>query len=144
MRTNPTSGKVTITDAAMIVPRGISNWLAHESSAIVTGTVRVRFEDVKVSANRNSFQAAMKASSPVVTSAGHIRGMKTRVTMIHADAPSTIAASSISTGSSRMNVVSTHTVNGRVKIMYEKIRPQMELNRPKNRITSKKPASTAI
>ena len=73
-------------------------------------------DSVKVSANRNSFQAAMKASRPVVTSAGPISGMNTRVTMVSGVAPSTIAASSSSFGSSRMNVVSTQTVNGKVKI----------------------------
>ncbi|MNE83343.1 hypothetical protein D3C80_1801520 [compost metagenome] len=59
----------------------------------------------------------MKARSPVVTSAGHISGMNTWVMMTHGVAPSTIAASSISIGRSRMKVVSTHTVKGRVKIM---------------------------
>ena len=61
--------------------------------------------------------APMKASSPVVTSAGHIRGMNTLTMIVHGVAPSTIAASSISIGRSRMKVVSTQTVNGRVKIM---------------------------
>ena len=59
----------------------------------------------------------MKASSPVVTSAGHISGMNTRVMITQGEAPSTMAASSISIGRSRMKVVSTHTVNGSVKIM---------------------------
>ena len=36
--------------------------------------------------------------------------------MIHGVAPSTIAASSISFGRSRMKVVSTQTVKGRVKM----------------------------
>ncbi len=65
----------------------------------------------------DSFQAVMKASSPVVTSAGHISGMNTWVMMTQDEAPSTIAASSISIGRSRMKVVSTQTVNGSVKIM---------------------------
>ena len=75
------------------------------------------FDEVKVSAKRNSFQAPMKARSPVVTSAGHISGMKTLVMMTQGVAPSTIAASSISIGRSRMKVVSTQTVKGRVKIV---------------------------
>ena len=84
---------------------------------MATGTVRWVLLEVKVSANRNSFHAAMKASSPVLTSAGHISGKKILVTMVQGVAPSTMAASSISTGRSAMKVVSTHTVNGRVKIM---------------------------
>lgn len=68
---------VTMTEAAMIVPRGISNCEPPERSAMATGTVRCSFDEVKVSAKRNSFHAAMKARSPVVTSAGHISGMKT-------------------------------------------------------------------
>ena len=79
--------------------------------------MRVVLDEVKVSANRNSFQAPMKARSPVVTSAGHISGMNTLVMMTQGVAPSTIAASSISIGRSRMKVVSTQTVNGRVKIV---------------------------
>ena len=50
----------------MMLPQGSSCALAPVISAIATGTVRCSLESVKVSANRNSFQAAMKASSPVV------------------------------------------------------------------------------
>ena len=59
----------------------------------------------------------MKASRPVVTSAGHISGMNTLVMITQGVAPSTIAASSISIGRSRMKVVSTQTVKGSVKIV---------------------------
>ena len=59
----------------------------------------------------------MKASRPVVARAGPISGRNTLVMMVNGLAPSTIAASSSSLGSSRMKVVSTQTVNGRVKIM---------------------------
>ncbi len=117
IRTSMTSGTVTMTEAAMMLPQGISNWLSPESSAIATGTVRCVFDDVKVSAKRNSFHAVIKASRPVVTSAGHISGMNTCVMITQDEAPSTIAASSISMGRSRMKVVSTQTVNGSVKIM---------------------------
>ena len=72
---------------------------------------------VKVSANRNPFHAPMKARRPVVTRAGHIKGMKTLVMITQGVAPSTMAASSISIGRSRMKVVSTQTVKGRVKIV---------------------------
>ena len=59
----------------------------------------------------------MNASSPVVAMAGHISGMKTFVSVIQGDAPSMMAASSSSSGSCRMNVVNTHTVNGSVKMV---------------------------
>ena len=77
-----------MTDAAMMFPQGNSCELAPEISAIATGTVRMSLVKVKVSANRNSFQAAMNASRPVVTSAGPISGMNTRVTMVNGVAPS--------------------------------------------------------
>ena len=71
-----------MTDAAMIRPQGISWVEAPESFAMPTGTVTAfGLDDAKVSAKRYSFHAAMKARSPVVTSAGHISGMKMRVMM---------------------------------------------------------------
>src|SRR3569833_674007 len=115
--TNTTNGAVTSTEAAMIVPHGISCSELPENNAIATGTVRAELLEVKVSANRYSFHAAMKASSPVVTRAGHSSGRNTHQMMIQGVAPSTIAASSISTGRSRIKVVSTHTVNGNEKIV---------------------------
>ena len=105
----------------MTRPQGSSNCEAPETSAMATGTVRSSFESVKVSAKRNSFQAAMKASRPVVARAGHMSGRKTRVITVHGRAPSTSAASSSSLGSSRMKVVSTQVVKGSVKIMYERV-----------------------
>src|SRR5258708_691598 len=66
IRTRTTSGTVTITEAAMITPHGTSNSVAPERSAIATGTVRLSSLTTKVSAKRNSFHAAMKASRPVV------------------------------------------------------------------------------
>ena len=59
----------------MIGPQGISCSVAPESRAIATGTVRCASLETKVKAKRNSFQAAMKAKSPVVTRAGHINGI---------------------------------------------------------------------
>jgi hypothetical protein len=67
-RTRMTSGTVTITDAAMMLPHGISNWELPESSAMATGTVRCSLLEVNVRAKRNSFHAPIKARSPVVAS----------------------------------------------------------------------------
>ncbi|MNR39849.1 hypothetical protein D3C85_1580870 [compost metagenome] len=84
---------------------------------MATGTVRWLSVRVNVRANRNSFHAAMKANKPVVTRAGQSSGNSTRVSVTQGDAPSMIAASSSSWGSCPMNVVSTQTVKGRVKIV---------------------------
>src|SRR3569623_1657668 len=65
INTSTTSGAVTSTEAAMIVPHGISCSELPENSEIATGTVRAELLEVKVSANRYSFPAAMNASSPV-------------------------------------------------------------------------------
>ncbi len=62
----------------------------------------------------NSFQAPMKASRPVETSAGASSGMKTWKMTRSGPQPSMIAASSSSLGSWRMKVVSIQTVNGSV------------------------------
>ena len=112
-----TNGTVTVTEAAMIGPHGNSCWLPPEISAIATGTVRSSLVSVNVSAKRNSFQAAMKANSPVVAIAGHINGRNTLVMVTQGVAPSMIAASSSSCGNWRMKVVNTQTVNGRVKMV---------------------------
>src|SRR5665213_2335574 len=67
MRTRAISGTVTMTDAAMIGPHGISCSELPDSNAMPTGTVRAAsFEAVKVSAYKYSFHAAIKASKPVV------------------------------------------------------------------------------
>ena len=70
-----------------------------------------------MSANRNSFHARDEGEQ----AGGHQRRPHQRQEdagmMIQGVAPSTIAASSISTGRSRTKVVSTQTVNGSVKIM---------------------------
>src|SRR3990167_8843646 len=115
--TRPSRGMVTSTEAAMMLPQGMSYLLAPEISEIETGTVRSSLSSTKVSANMNSFQAAMKASRPVDTSAGHSSGMNTSLMMRQGPQPSMIAASSSSLGNCFMKVVSTQTVKGRVKIM---------------------------
>ena len=101
----------------MMLPQGMSYLLAPEIREMDTGTVRSLLSSTKVSANKNSFQAAMKASSPVDTRAGHSSGRNTSLMMRHGLQPSMMAASSSSLGSCFMKVVSTHTVKGRVKIM---------------------------
>src|SRR3569623_1846787 len=76
--TRTTRGAVTNTEAAMIVPHGISCSELPENRAMATGTVRAELLELKVSAKRYSFHAAMKASRPVVTNAGRSSGRHTR------------------------------------------------------------------
>ena len=64
--TSTTKGTVTITEAAMITPHGISNSELPDRIEIATGTVRMAVVEEKVNAKRNSFQAPMNARSPVV------------------------------------------------------------------------------
>jgi hypothetical protein len=111
-------GTVTSTDAAMIGPQGISCCEAPDRSAMATGTVRW------VSSHREGEREQeprstppMKASRPGGDESRPQSGRNTLVITIQGVAPSTIAASSISTGRSRMKVVSTQTVKGRVKIV---------------------------
>ncbi|MNC38864.1 hypothetical protein D3C75_874950 [compost metagenome] len=95
-----------------MLPHGSSKVDAPLNILMATGTVRLSPEIINVSANMNSFHAPINASSPVVTSAGARIGANTRRIMVQVLAPSTIAASSSSTGIDFINVVSTQTVNG--------------------------------
>ena len=101
----------------MMVPHGISYWLAPESSAIATGTVRVALRRGEGQREQELVPGRDEGEQP----GRHQRRPHQRhehpVMMIQGVAPSTIAASSISIGRSRMKVVSTQTVNGSVKIV---------------------------
>jgi hypothetical protein len=70
---------------------------------------------VKLSAKRYSFHELTKASNPVVTSAGASSGSRISRKVWKGEAPSTMAACSISAGSPRKKLVSTQTVKGSVK-----------------------------
>ncbi len=87
--TKMTRGIVTTIEAAMIAPHGCSKELAPVNCEITTGTVFILSVIVKVNANKNSFQAAMNASSPVETSPGIVRGSKISQKTLSGDAPST-------------------------------------------------------
>ena len=75
---------------------------------------------VKVRAKRNSFHTAIIAIIAVVKIAGVIFGRKIFLKIRNEDAPSTIAASSISLGTPFIKVVNTHTVKGILNIVYVK------------------------
>jgi hypothetical protein len=72
--TAATSGIVITTDAAEIVPSGISNFELPVKNAIAAGTVRAAEELVSVIASRNSFHTKIAVSSPAVTRPGAASG----------------------------------------------------------------------
>src|SRR4051812_34679469 len=98
----------------MIFPQGSSNCEAPLMKAIATGTVREWSVMVNVKANKNSFQAKMKDSSPVVTKDGASSGRKTLKIIASGLAPSMIAASSRLLGICCTKVVKIQMVNGKV------------------------------
>ena len=72
-------------------------------NAIAAGTVRAAGVDVSVTANRNSFHAAMNVRMPAVASPGAASGMTILRNAVKRVAPSTSAASSRSLGISLKN-----------------------------------------
>src|SRR5215213_1905873 len=72
-----TIGTVITTEAALIVPRGISNFWLPVKNAMAAGTVRALEELVRVTASRNSFQTKIAVRSPAVTSPGAASGSTT-------------------------------------------------------------------
>ena len=87
--TRITRGIVTTIDPAMIEPQGCSKELLPLNCEITTGTVFIVSVTVKVRANKNSFQAAMNAKSPVETKPGIVNGSRISQNTLRGDAPST-------------------------------------------------------
>ena len=97
-------GTVTTTDAALIVPSGISNCWLPVKKAIAAGTGRRSGVLVSVIAKRNSFQAKMKTSRPAVTTPGaRERDHDLAERLAAASLRRPAAASSSSRGISRKN-----------------------------------------
>ena len=71
----------------------------------------------------NSFQAWMNAKIEVATRPGATSGRRIRTNAPKRVLPSTIAASSSSRGTPRMNPCSVHTENGNTNVMYITITP---------------------
>src|SRR3954449_5643729 len=94
-------GTVTITAAAAMLPVGAVNCDVPVKKASAAGTVRALFDDVRVIANRNSFQQKMKTRIAAVNVPGAARGRITLRKDWKGVAPSTAAASSRSQGISR-------------------------------------------
>ena len=109
---------IVVTIAAAI------DWEVKVLPKKATATVTVRALGsmaVKVKAKRNSFQALMKANSPVVTRAGALKGSKIIWNVWNGVAPSTCAACIISEGRPLKKAVNTQTLKGRVKSKYDRI-----------------------
>jgi len=88
-----------------------------ENMAIPTGMVREADVEVKVRANKNSFQAKMKTKIAVVNIPGAARGRVTRKKVPNKLDPSTQAAFSNSDGISLKKLVKIQMVKGRVKVV---------------------------
>ena len=88
-----------------------------------------------VIANRNSFQANAKMIRPVAAIAGIASGRAMRQNEPKWPAPSTSAASSSSTGSSRKVWRTITTTNGSTKVALIRIRASWVSSRPSERIT---------
>ena len=82
-------------------PVGAVNCDSPVKKASAAGTVRALFDEVRVIANRNSFQAKMKTRIAAVKVPGAASGMITLRNAWNGVAPSTAAASSRSQGISR-------------------------------------------
>ena len=81
--------------------------------AINMGTVLASL-NVRIRANRNSFQAKMKHSKKVAVKLGSVIGMIILKNICAREAPSTMAASSIDIGICDKKLRITHTAIGRL------------------------------
>ena len=115
-----TSRKKAITGTAITVEPAITPpqsvplapWLNAWSH---TGSVWLAGRFMITSAKMNSFQAWMKPKTPVATSPGAISGNVTAANAHSREHPSTIAASSSSTGTPATNPRSVQIVKGSTK-----------------------------
>src|SRR5690606_32705009 len=101
--TNTMIGTVITTAAAEIDPVGSSNWDSPVKNDSATGAVRARSVEVRVTANRKSFQQKMNTRIAVVTTPGSASGTITRRNACAWVAPSILAAFSRSQGIWRKN-----------------------------------------
>ncbi len=99
--------------AADISPHSSS--YCETSPAMPTGSVVVAEVVVRMSANRNSFQARMIAKIAVAARPDAVSGSTMRTNTVMRLQPSTSAASSSSTGTSWMNARIIQVTNGRLK-----------------------------
>src|SRR3954462_7777262 len=92
---------------------------------------------VSTSAHTYEFQAIRKVKSATATSPGRASGRMMRQKVCRYDAPSIIAASSMSRGIERKNPISIHTENGSANDEYARIRAKYVLSKPRSDIRRK-------
>src|SRR5215208_1472070 len=105
-RTKMMIGTVTITAAAAMLPVGAVKVDSPVKNASAAGTVRAASDEVRVIANRKSFQAKMKTRIAAVNTPGAASGTITLRKAWNEVAPSTCAACSRSQGISLKNATS--------------------------------------
>ena len=90
------------------------DWLVEDiMEARPTGSVYMSFEELKVKASKNSFQAARKENNAVTATAGRDRGRIIFTNISNLLQPSNSAASSNSIGTVSKKPFSIQTHNGR-------------------------------
>src|SRR5262244_748458 len=112
-----TVGTVIMTPAAMIMPQ--STMVALKRSLTPTGSVFSSSEVMSTSANRKSFQARMNVKMPAAMSPGSASGSVTYHAARGRSAPSTMAASSSSSGTPAKKARSNHRQNGKQNVVYD-------------------------
>ena len=113
--------------AAAVAPHFTPQEVMKKVAPTVTGTaLRV----VRIRPNRNSFQAPMKVRTTTAISAGRASGRTTWRSTPSVPAPSTRAASSSSSGSSRSQPANIRRAVGRPIRQAMKARPRRVSSRP--------------
>src|SRR5262249_52694012 len=114
--TRTTTGIVTTTEAAAMAVTGDWYCDAPVKKASAAGTVRERSVEVRVIANRKSFQQKKKVRMAVVNTPGAASGTITLRNACHGVAPSSCAACSSSTGIWRKNAVMVQMASGSANV----------------------------
>ena len=103
------------TPAAMIMPQ--STIVALKRSLTPTGSVFSSSDVMRTSAKRKSFQARMNVKMPAAMSPGNASGNVTYQAARARLAPSTMAASSSSSGTPAKNARSSHRQKGKQNVV---------------------------
>ena len=107
------TGRITTTDAAIITPQSNTSDPVNEYKATETGILSELF--IKSNANKNSFQVLIKVNIAVATIPGATMGKTICIKILSFPAPSTLADSSISSGTDLKKPISIQIANGMEK-----------------------------
>ncbi len=105
--------------------------------AMPTDSTYIDESVVSTSAHTYEFHAMRKVNSATATSPGRASGRITCQNACMYDAPSIIAASSMSRGIERKKPISIHTENGSANDEYARISARYVLRRPRSDISRK-------